>query len=201
MKRRHRNIAGAPRQSGSLWNAPYPRYHSPVHSLTLHPLRQEDIDEIAAAFAQIGWNKPAAQFERYLDQQERGERSVIVARSDGAFAGYLTVAWESGYPPFRDAGIPEIADFNVLPRLQRRGIGSALMEAAERLVGARSAVVGIGVGMTPDYGAAQRLYAKRGYLPDGRGLWTDDGPVRHGQRVVVDDSLVLHFTRALRQPH
>ncbi len=26
-----------------------------------------------------------------------------------------------------------------------------------------------GFGLTPDYGAAQRLYPKLGYIPDGRG--------------------------------
>ena len=30
-------------------------------------------------------------------------------------------------------------------------------------------IVGIGVGLYPDYGSAQRLYIKRGYLPDGHG--------------------------------
>ena len=86
------------------------------------------------------------------------------------FAGYLNVVWQVEYPPFRESGIPEIQDFNVLPRFRRKGIGSRLMESAERLAAERSHIVGIGVGMTEDYGAAQRLYALRGYVPDGRGL-------------------------------
>jgi hypothetical protein len=37
------------------------------------------------------------------------------------FAGYACILWRSGYEPFRQAGIPEIADFNVLPAHRRRG--------------------------------------------------------------------------------
>jgi hypothetical protein len=38
------------------------------------------------------------------------------------------------------------------------------------LVAERSDVVGLGVGLYPDYGTAQRMYVRRGYLPDGRGV-------------------------------
>ena len=41
------------------------------------------------------------------------------------------------------------------------------MNEAERAVLERSSVVGNGVGMSPDYGAVQRFYALRGYVPDG----------------------------------
>ena len=90
--------------------------------LSTRLLAAEDIQPIASAFAAIGWDKPAAQYERYLAEQQRGERVVLVALLEGAFAGYLTIVWASGYPPFRDASIPEIVDFNVLPRARRRGI-------------------------------------------------------------------------------
>lgn len=164
----------------------------------LRRLHAGDIPEIAAAFAALGWNKPASQYENYLAQQEAGKRDVIVAFYDGAFAGYLNVVWESGYPPFRQSDIPEIVDFNVLPHLRRRGIGSRLMDEAERVAATRSAIVGIGVGMDPDYGAAQRLYVQRGYIPDGRGLSYQDHLVVYDEPVRVDDSLVLHFTKRLR---
>lgn len=170
-----------------------------MSELTVRPLEAEDVQPIAAAFAAIGWDKPASQYERYLAEQERGERVVLVAFLDGAFAGYLTIAWQSGYAPFREAGIPEIMDFNVLPQVRRRGIGSRLMDEVERRIGERSAVVGIGVGMDPDYGAAQRLYVRRGYVPDGRGLSTNGRHVRWGDTVRVDDGLNLHFTKDLDQ--
>lgn len=168
-----------------------------MRGLIIRLLQSDDIRTIADAFAAIGWDKPATQYERYLAEQQRGERVVLVAFQHGTFAGYLTIVWQSGYPPFRDAGIPEIVDFNVLPQLRQRGIGSYLMEEAERRIAERSMVVGIGVGMDRDYGPAQRLYVKRGYVPDGRGLISHDRPVAWGDTVIVDDGLILHFTKDL----
>ncbi len=167
-------------------------------TLTLRPLQSEDIAEVVAAFAALDWGgKTEAQFERYLAEHEAGTRVTRFAFVGGAFAGYLNVLWQSGYPPFGDALIPEINDFNVLPTVRRRGIGTALMDEAERVIAARFAVAGVGVGMTADYGAAQRLYVRRGYVPDGRGLMTLERPVVYGESVPVDDGLVLYFTKQL----
>lgn len=165
--------------------------------LTIRLLERHDVEPIAAAFAAIGWDKPASQYEQYLAEQQANERVVLVALIDGDFAGYVTIVWHSHYPPFAAANIPEVVDFNVLPHYRRRGIGSRLMDEAERRIGARSPVAGIGVGLYPDYGAAQRMYVLRGYIPDGRGVAYDGQQVRPGQAVPVDDSLALFFTKAL----
>lgn len=161
-------------------------------------LKREDIPEIAQAFQELGWNKPASQYERYLAQQEAGVRSVYVAFAEGQFAGYLTVCWESSYKPFFVRSIPEIVDFNVLPKFRRMGIGTLLMEQAERAIARVSTVAGIGVGMTSDYGAAQRLYIQRGYIPDGRGLHWKDHHVQFHEDIVVDDELALFLTKELK---
>ena len=71
------------------------------------------------------------------------------------------------------------------------------MDEAEARVALRSHVVGIGVGMYPDYGPAQRMYVKRGYVPDGRGLCYDGTPVAPMAQVRNDDSLNLLFTKRL----
>lgn len=165
--------------------------------LTIRPLEPADIAPIAAAFAALGWDKPASQYEKYLSEQESGDRAVLVALQSGEFAGYVTIVWRSHYPAFALENIPEIMDFNVLPRFRRQGIGSRLLDAAEQRVANTDSVVGIGVGMTADYGAAQRMYVKRGYVPDGRGLFSRGGPVQYGQTVPVDDDLVLYFTKNL----
>jgi GNAT superfamily N-acetyltransferase len=114
----------------------------------------EDPPRIAGAFAALGWNKPVEQYKRYLTEQADGIRVVLVAESEGAFAGYVTVVWDSTYPPFREDTVPEIQDLNVMPAFRRRGMGTALMDAAEALAAERSSVVGIGVGIDPDYGPA-----------------------------------------------
>lgn len=170
-----------------------------LSAITIRLLDQAAIPTIAAAFAQLGWHKPASQYARYLAEQERGERVVLVAWLGPCFTGYLTIVWRSGYAPFREAGIPEIVDLNVLPAQRRRGIGSRLLDEAERRIAERSTAAGIGVGLDPDYGAAQRLYVRRGYVPDGRGLTRHGRPVAWGQPVVVDDSLVLYLTKPVEQ--
>lgn len=162
-------------------------------------LQGEDIPEIAAAFQQLGWNKPALQYEHYLTEQRQKIRDVYVAFVEGKFAGYITIYWTSSYEPFQEKNIPEIMDFNVLPEFRRQGIGTQLMDRVENEIAKRSPLAGIGVGMTPDYGAAQRLYVLRGYVPDGRGLYYRDHHVKYGEEVIVDDDLTLGFTKKLKQ--
>ena len=158
-------------------------------------LEMQDIPGIVAAFQQLGWNKPASQYENYLLEQELGARNVYVALVEEAFAGYLTICWSSSYEPFRSEGIPEIVDLNVLPGFRRRGIGTQLMDRAESEIAVVSSTAGIGVGMTADYGAAHRLYVLRGYVPDGRGLHYRGYRVRHAENITVDDTLALYLTK------
>jgi ribosomal protein S18 acetylase RimI-like enzyme len=169
-------------------------------AVEIRRLIEADIPVIAEAFARIGWHKPASQYRRYLTEQEAGKREVWVACEESEFRGYLTIVWKPTYPPFREAGIPEIQDFNVLIPYQRRGIGTRLMDHAEIRVAERFPVVGIGVGLTADYGPAQILYIRRGYIPDGRGICYDETFPEYSEPVTVDDSLVLHLTKTLRDP-
>ena len=169
-----------------------------MSSFEIRNLRPQDIPALAEAFAQLGWpGKSAEKFEDYLAQQASAQRVVLVAWQDDIFSGYLNVCWQSHYRPFREAGIPEIVDLNVLPVFRQLGIGSRLMDAAEALISAVSASAGIGVGMTADYGAAQRMYFRRGYIPDGRGLMYEGQPINYGKNIPVDDDLCLYLTKEL----
>ena len=163
----------------------------------IRTLKEDDAERISAAFAAVGWRKPVAQYLRYLDEQAAGAAVVLVADLGGGFAGYLKVAWRSGYAPFAEAGIPEIQDLNVLPEHRRRGVASRLMDRAEALIAERSGEAGIGVGLHPGYNAAQRMYVLRGYVPDARGVTWRGARVAEGQTVVMDDDRVLHLTKRL----
>jgi GNAT superfamily N-acetyltransferase len=170
--------------------------HGTNLDIRINLLRACDVQPIVDAFEAISANKPASQYQRYLAEQEQARSTVLVAfGTDDRFCGYVTINWRPDYPPFRAKEIPEIQDFNVLPHVRRRGIGTRLMNEAEGMVRERSPVVGIGVGMDADYGAAQRLYVLRGYIPDGKGLAYKNRFVRYGEQVTVDDELVLHFTK------
>jgi GNAT superfamily N-acetyltransferase len=161
-------------------------------------LEDSDISEIAEAFQRLGWHKPASLYERYLMEQSLELRHVYVAFVEEQFAGYLTICWQSPYEPFRSANIPEIMDFNVLPKSRRQGIGTQLMDKAESEIAKVSPMAGIGVGLDPDYGAAQRLYVLRGYVPDGRGLHYRDHTVKYGEQITVDDDVALYLKKNLK---
>ncbi len=161
-------------------------------------MTQADVTPLSAAFCAIGWNKPEALFTKYLNQQESGLRLCFVGEVDGELAGYVTLSLASRYSPYRSAGIPEVSDLNVVPTVRRRGLGSALMDAVESAAREHGAsVVGLGVGLYDDYGSAQRLYVRRGYLPDGRGVMYDYEPVRPGGSIRLDDDAILMMTKPL----
>ncbi len=152
---------------------------------------------MAAGFLGMGWAKPDGYFEARLQEQDSDALVVLVAQAEGAYAGHGLVRWESSYGPFAAAGIPEIQDLNVLPTFRRQGVGAHLLDKAETLIATRSSLAGIGVGLYADYGAAQRLYTRRGYIPDGRGISYDGKQIIKGESYPVDDSMVLHFTKHL----
>jgi GNAT superfamily N-acetyltransferase len=165
--------------------------------LTVRMLHAADPPVMSAAFASIGWDKPAARFVQYLAEQSAGDRVVLVAELTGRIAGYLTLCWTSSYAPFRDDGIPEIEDLNVLPHAQRQGVGTRLLREAEGLARPQSAIVGIAVGLHGDYGPAQRLYVKSGFVPDGRGAAYNGRAVDPFTVVTLDDHLTLSLTKSL----
>lgn len=166
-----------------------------MNKLTTRLLEEDDSRVIANAFKDQGWNKPESQYIEYYKQQQAGERRVIVAEYDGQFAGYLTIVYEPKDDYFRERGIPEIVDFNVLIKFQRQGVGSYLMDIAEKYCFEEYKVIGLSVGLLSDYGSAQRLYVKRGYLPTGTGIKYGNKTLEYFDNVQVDDDLVLSFTK------
>ena len=166
-----------------------------TETIQIRLLEESDPPSMAAAFNVMGWNKPEIQCRRYLYEQVAGTRTCFVANVDGQVAGYVTVNWQPAYAGFADLNIPEIQDLNVLTTYRRKGIASRLLDRAEGEAGHRSGVVGIGVGLHPGYNVAQRLYAKRGYIPDARGIYVRKSFRGRGRKSSVDDDLVMHFTK------
>jgi len=165
--------------------------------LEVKPLEEAHISAMVTAFAQIGWHKPRSLFMEYLAEQARNERFIWIVLEQGQFVGYVTLKLHSLYEPFKAQRIPEIADLNVLPYHRRKGAGSLLLKTAEAKANEFCKTVGIGVGLYADYGSAQRLYVKRHYLPDGKGLTYQYKNVVAGHSYPVDDDLVLWFTKQI----
>jgi GNAT superfamily N-acetyltransferase len=170
-------------------------------SVQISLLSASDIPALVDAFQKADWPKSPLVFKAYEQEQQRGDRLIWIARIGKEIAGYVTLKWQSPYEPFAMAGIPEIMDLNVLPKFQKAGIGSTLLEVAENEAGTRNNRVGIGVGLyggsDGGYGSAQRLYVKRDYIPDAKGVTYHYKPAHPGQSYCLDDDLVLWFTKSL----
>lgn len=171
-------------------------------AISIHKLSVTDIPIIVDAFLKANWEKPVSTFENYLHEQLTGTRFVWVAHLNNQFAGYVTLKWQSQYEPFVTADIPEIMDLNVLSPFRKAGVGSMLLDTAEKEASTKKDIVGLGVGLYggPDggYGAAQKLYVKRGYMPDGKGVTYNYQHATPGNNYPLDDDLVLWFTKKLK---
>ena len=86
------------------------------------PLKAVHIPGVVSAFKAMGWDNPASQYEKYLEEQDHGIRTVIMAFDEDRSIGYLTVLSSSGYRPFCEAAIPEVSDLNVILDDRNKGM-------------------------------------------------------------------------------
>lgn len=158
-----------------------------------------DIKVLAIGFTEQGYHKPEEQFINYYKEQENNEKKVIVAEVNGNTAGYVTLIPFAAAGPFSGKKLPEIVDFNVLIKYQKKGIGNRIMDIAEQLAKELSDRVTLAVGMHSGYGTAQRMYVKRGYIPDGSGVWYKDRQLEPYTACENDDDLILYLVKDLSQ--
>lgn len=152
----------------------------------------EDVPALYDLYRHLGKHDDGY-FEQALEQCD-----VLMAYSDEKLCGFCLLNWQPRYSLYRKLGIPEIQDLNVLERFRRKGIATLLIEEAEDIARAKKCeLVGISVGLTKDYGAAQILYTKLGYVPDGNGVTYDRAGVHLGKSYPMDDNLALMMTKAL----
>jgi GNAT superfamily N-acetyltransferase len=127
-----------------------------------------------------------------VESMESGLWAMIMASDHGEDIGGCYLNWDPKYRLYQRMGLPEIQDLRVLPLYRRRGAGAALIEAAEQLAkgGGRDGI-GLSVGLNAHFGAAQRLYIRLGYMPDGQGVTYMREPVAAGEKRPIDDDLAL----------
>ena len=165
------------------------------------------IRDMAAADADIffneytaqGWHPEVAYYLMRIREAGEGKCTALTAEYQGQPAGAVYVYRHAKEGPFKGTDYPEIVDFSVLKKYQRKGVGSRMMDAAERIAARHSDAVCLGVGLCREYGSAQRMYVKRGYIPDGSGVWYQNRPcVQYETVCTVDDDLVLYMSKKLR---
>lgn len=134
---------------------------------------------------------------------ENGLRVIWAAwrkNQDGSqtMIGQITVQHQSFYPPFGKNGIFEIVDLWVHPSARQNGVGKGLLQAAINYAQQHQCpAIGLGVGVTHDFGAAQRLYTANGFMPDGTGLWSQGHQAEEGETITLQDGVIMMWVKKL----
>lgn len=166
--------------------------------IRIRTLEPDDAERIAAEERAQGWeNASADKYSMRLRDMREGRAIALAADFRGEVAGYINVYPDSKWGAFGGKGWPEIVDFGVLAKFRCRGIGSKLMDVAEDIAKTYADTVYLGVGMHSGYGSAQRMYVKRGYLPDGSGVWYGEKVCEPYSECRNDDDLALYLSKAL----
>ena len=170
------------------------------HKLMIRDMEEADAQVFTDEERAQGWHPDLSKYLTRLRDQAEGKCVSLTAVYDGHPAGYVNVYKAGLGGAFSGKGLPEIVDFGVLEKYQRRGIGSKLMDTAEQIAGQYADTVWLGVGLHSGYGSAQRMYIKRGYIPDGTGVWYQGKPCeQYAAEIANDDDLVLFLSKQLKR--
>ena len=138
-----------------------------------------------------------AYLKRQLDFQEQQECSALVASYKGEVAGYVLLFYRCRWGALGNCGLPAVVDLVVFEKYRRRGIATALMDAAEAIAKEYSDKVYLEVCLCSEYGPAQRLYARRGYVPDGKGIYYEGTICETDAVIKNDDELTLCLVKEI----
>ena len=163
--------------------------------LTIRPMVESDAQVIYDTYLSYGWHPSLETYQNYFAEQGKG-RTIFVAEYEGEVAGHVSLLRSAECGPF--AGMPLISDLCVFFHLHNRGIASRLLDVLESEAAILSDEVCLAVGCHSGYGAAQRLYVKRGYIFDGSGVWWNDKPLEQYAPCENDDDLVLWMSKKLK---
>lgn len=166
--------------------------------IVIRDLHQADAQVITDEEIAQGWDTSVEKYEIRLCHQKEGKSISLAAEYEGNIAGYINVYPNSEWGSFAGQGLPEIVDFGVLAKYRKNGVGSKLMDVAEEIAGKYADIVYLGVGCHYGYGSAQRMYVKRGYIPDGTGVWYGASVCEQYADCCNDDDLVLYMSKKLR---
>lgn len=167
--------------------------------ITIRNMEDRDAQAITDAEIEQGWDAEGRleKYQKRLEDQRLGKAISLVAEYAGRPVGYINIYLDSEWGAFGKKGYPEIVDFGVLEKYRKRGIGKALMDAVEEIAAGYADIVYLGVGLHSGYGSAQRMYVKRGYIPDGSGVWYQDKICPPYEGCINDDDLVLYLSKKL----
>lgn len=165
--------------------------------LVIRAMEEADAQVFTDGELAQGWHTDVSKFLEKLKDRDEGRCVSLTAEFRGHPAGYIHVYLKVREGPFAGKGWPVIVDFGVLEKYRRMGIGTRLMDEAERIASRYADTVCLSVGLHEGYGSAQRMYVRRGYVPDGTGAWYRGESCTPYSDYPVDDDLVLHLYKKL----
>ncbi len=154
---------------------------------------RDDIPLLYKLYDRIG-KKDEGYFEHAFDEGV----VILIAADEGRDCAFCLLNYTPRYSLYKKLGMPEIQDLNVIATHRRKGIATVLIGWCEGHARSKGCVqVGISVGLFKDYGPAQILYVKMGYVPDGNGITCDRETVKPYASYMVDDDLSLMLVKQL----
>lgn len=168
-----------------------------MNQIEVRPIRDDEIPALCEAEGDKS-DDNIKYYERYLTWQKEGECTFLIALLDGEIAGYVFVLYQDRWGAMADARQPGLADLNVFPWNRRCGVGNALLEKAESIAAQHGDTLHLDVHVTAHAGQAHRLYFRRGYLPDGRGIYHKYQPYDAALGAVDPEDLTLLLIKPLK---
>ena len=169
-----------------------------MSSVDVKEITLEELMHIRELSNVNGSEKSESYWQRCAEGIADGSLQIFMAWRDDDPAGYALLNHQPKYRVYQQLEISEIQDLNVIPAHRRQGVAAVLIHACEEVIRKRNCTqIGISFGLTKDYGPAQRLYIKLGYVPDGFGVTYDRIGVGHAEMRPVDDDLCLMLIKDL----
>ena len=166
-------------------------------TVKIRSMTETDAKVLFDTYNSYGWHPQMETYEGYLREQEAGERLVFIPEYKGEVVGICTLVLHPTEGPYAGKGWPEIVDLSVFFHIHNVGIGNKLLDVAEAEAAKITDHVFLAVGVHSGYGPAQRIYVKRGYVPDGSGVWYQGKQLGQYEPCVNDVDLLLFMAKEL----
>lgn len=133
-----------------------------------------------------------------LENQENKKCSALLALFNNQVAGYVFLYYQCKWGGLKNQGLPSVVDLIVFEPYRRKGIATALMDYAEKEARNINSKIYLDVCLNSEYGPAQCFYIRRGYVPDGAGVYYEQEVLGLNAPCSNDDELTLCLVKKLQ---
>ncbi|KAI8810620.1 acyl-CoA N-acyltransferase [Cladochytrium replicatum] len=169
----------------------------PLRFVKIHNQRELSLQHMSALRREVGWDEEFVGM--WIDKSRDGRANFVLAYAEGTIAdeysnlvGMVGVTWDTDTPidpafANRDEGIIQLTSLAIAKRWQGKGLGKAMMDAAETMAGECGAIKIVSVTRTIDYGS-NKLHERAGFRISGtvmRSWTTAEHPALFWEKLLV----------------